>query len=344
MSTLFPVLAGLVLKLRTDKQVSCNVRRTIDRTTILDKVKFTTKSFDMDYKLDYISRLLQRTSGKRIEHYVISRIWHLLDNYDIKMTPQQYISRENHSYALTDVFFPQIDLHVEVNELAHYESEDKINEDLKRQEEIERNTGHQIFVIDCRADIIGIHSQIDNLVSKINSEVKQQIEKGTFKTWKPENEHNPIYWKNKGFISNSDEVSFCTIEDICLLFDADSQKTKRGFLRKGGISNPKNPTQTIWWPSEHPRSGWLNKIDEIEGIIAETHSDLRKKAEHYHSHSQDTYTRIVFFHYKDILGLTNYKYVGIFTNDKEKSNPDIGTVWKRIGNKLNIETGEFEIA
>ncbi len=48
----------------------------------------------MSYKLDYISRFLQRTSSKRIEHYVIYRIWHLLDNYDIKMTPQQYVSRE----------------------------------------------------------------------------------------------------------------------------------------------------------------------------------------------------------------------------------------------------------
>ncbi|MBK7589295.1 MAG: hypothetical protein IPI22_13675 [Bacteroidetes bacterium] len=49
----------------------------------------------------------------------------------------------------------------------------------------------------------------------------------------------------------------------------------------------------------------------------------------------------MFLHYKDILGLTNYKYVGVFTNDKEKSNLEIGTVWKRIGDKLNLVTGEF---
>ena len=93
----------------------------------------------MSYKLDYISRLLQRTSSKRIEHYVISRIWHLLDNYEVKMTPQQYVTREVSQYALTDVYFPQIGLHVEANEPAHYESVDKINRDLKRQQEIEIN-------------------------------------------------------------------------------------------------------------------------------------------------------------------------------------------------------------
>lgn len=295
----------------------------------------------MNYKLDYISRLLQRTSSKRIEHYVISRIWHLLDNYDIKMTPQQYISREFSQYALTDVYFPQIGLHVEVNEPAHYESEEKINRDLKRQNEIEMKTGHQVFVIDCRQDIIGIHSQIDRLVIKINSEVKKHITKGKFKPWQPENEHNPIYWKGKGSISISDEVSFFTIEDICLLFNADYQKTKRGFLRKGAIANPKNSSQIIWWPSERPRSGWLNNFDEVIGTITETHSDPKKKSDHYFFYAQKTYIRVCFFHYTDILGLTNYKYVGVFTNDKEKSNPEIGTVWKRIGDKLDLNNSEI---
>jgi hypothetical protein len=295
----------------------------------------------MSYKLEYISRLLQRTSNKRIEHYVISRIWHLLDNYDVKMTPQQYVSRELAQYALTDVYFPQIGLHVEVNEPAHYESEDKVSRDLKRQQEIEIKTGHQVFVVDCRQDIIGIHSQVDELVTKINSEVKRKVSNGTFKPWKPENEHNPNYWKDKGFITVSDEVSFYTIEDICLLFDADYQKTKRGFLRKGAIANPKNSNQLIWWPSERPRSGWLNNFDEINGTITETHSDPKKKSDHYFYHDQGTYFRICFFHYTDILGLTNYKYVGVFTNDKEQSNPKIGTVWRRIADKLNLETGDF---
>lgn len=297
----------------------------------------------MSYKLDYISRLLQRTSVKRIEHYVISRIWHLLDNYDVKMTPQQYVSRELSQYALTDVYFPQIGLHVEVNETAHYGSEERVHRDLERQQEIETNTGHQVFVIDCRQELICIHSQIDKLVTKINLQVQEQITKGIFKPWKPENEHNPKYWKEKGNINISDEVSFYTIEDICSLFDADYQKTKRGFLRKGGISNPKKTNQIIWWPSERPRSGWLNDFNEIEGTITETHSDPKKKSEHYYSNSQGDHIRIVFFHNKDVLGLINYKYVGVFTNDREKSNSEVGTVWRRIGNDINLETGEFTI-
>lgn len=295
----------------------------------------------MNYKLDYISRLFQKTSHKRIEHYVISHIWHLLDNYDVKMVPQQYVARELSQYALTDVYFPQIRLHVEVNEPAHYENEDRISLDLRRRQEIENKTGHQFFVIDCREDLLVIHSQIDELVTIINSEVKEQIQRGVLRPWNPGNEHNPDYWKDKGIIGISDEVSFTTIENICLLFDANYQKTKRGYLRKGAIENPKNESQTIWWPSERARSGWINDFDEIKGTIIETHSDPKKKSDHYYDHSQAKHTRICFFHYKDVLGLTRYKYVGVFTNDLEKSNPELGTFWKRIGDQINLNTTEI---
>lgn len=32
----------------------------------------------------------------------------------------------------------------------------------------------------------------------------------------------------------------------------------------------------------------------------------------------------------------------MFTNDKEKSNPEIGTVWKRIGDKMNLNSTEID--
>jgi len=295
----------------------------------------------MNYKLEYITRLLQKTSGKKIEHYVISRIWHLLNNFDVKVVPQQYVSKTLFEYALTDLYFPQLGIHVEVNEPAHYKHEDRIIRDLERKNEIEKMTGHQVLEIDCRKDLIGIHAQVDDIISKINFEIEQQILNGKFKSWNPDNEHNPNYWKSKGLINVSDEVSLRTIEDICLLFDADFRKTLRGFLRKGGIPHPKNTNQLIWWPSEHSRSGWLNHFDEGEQCITETHADLKKKSEHYHSHINGEYFRIVFYHYKDVLGLTTYKFVGVFTNDRIRSCPDIGTIWKRVGNQLNLDTNNY---
>lgn len=295
----------------------------------------------MNYKVDYITRLFQRTSNKRIEHYAITRIWHLLDNYDVKIVPQQFVSRLLLNYALTDFYFPQIDIHVEVNEPAHYDNPNIILNDLKRKNDIEANTGHSVFEIDCRRDLNGIHSQVDELVDLIRNSVNKKIEEGVFKPWRPENEHNPNYWKEKGFISITDEVSFHTIEDICLLFNIDHRTTKRGFLRKGGVQHPLKPNFSIWWPSEKQRSGWINIYDEIKGTITETHTEEKKKVDHFNFHIQGNHFRIVFFHYKDILGITNYKYVGIFSNDHSLSNPENGTVWKKIGETLNIKTFEY---
>ncbi|MEH7488160.1 AbaSI family restriction endonuclease, partial [Priestia megaterium] len=42
-------------------------------------------------KYDYIKRQLAKTNKKNDENYIITRIWHLLDNYDIKINTQQYV-------------------------------------------------------------------------------------------------------------------------------------------------------------------------------------------------------------------------------------------------------------
>ena len=296
----------------------------------------------MEYRLDYVSRLFQKTSSKRIEHYVLTRIWHQLNDFEIKMMPQQYVSRHETKYALTDVYFPQIGFHVEVNEPAHYDSEEKIHQDNIRQSDIERKTGHQVFVIDCRGNLAYIHAQIDELVVRIQSAVTDKKNSNSFKPWLPENEHNPEYWKARKQISVSDEISFNTIEDICHLFGADPRKTKRGFLRNGAIYHPSGNGLLIWWPSAQARSGWLNRLDEDAGSIIETHAEEGKKVAHYENIAQESHTRAVFFHSKDFLGFTNYKFVGVFTNDQEKSNRETGTFWTRIGTTLNLDTLEIE--
>ncbi|MEH6917512.1 phosphoribosylaminoimidazole carboxylase, partial [Priestia megaterium] len=62
-------------------------------------------------KYDYIKRQLAKTNKKNDENYIITRIWHLLDNYDIKINTQQYVVRSNKhqkvEYGLIDLYFPQ---------------------------------------------------------------------------------------------------------------------------------------------------------------------------------------------------------------------------------------------
>ena len=66
-------------------------------------------------KKEYIIRQLARTKNKKYEQYVVSRIVHRLNMDDVKFVTQQYVSKPT-GRALTDLFFPQIKLHIEVDE------------------------------------------------------------------------------------------------------------------------------------------------------------------------------------------------------------------------------------
>ena len=207
----------------------------------------------MDYKTEYIISLFQKTSSKKIEHYCLTRLWHKLDNDDIKIILQQYVIRYNEKYALTDFYLPQFKIHIEINEPQHYISQERIESDEQRKKDIENRTGHKLFTIDCREGLSQIHSQIDNIVNETVKLFSEQKSKGVFKPWQPNIERNPDYWKQKKVISIEDEISLNNIEDICKLFGADFNKTKRGFQRLGGLKHPKKSNYLIWWPSEKTR-------------------------------------------------------------------------------------------
>jgi len=292
----------------------------------------------MNNKLEYLAKLFQKTGKKKIEHYVLTRLWHQLDNDEVKMVPQQYVARHTEKYALTDVYFPQVGIHIEVNEPPHYDNERRIQADEIRKLEIEKNTGHKVYVIDCRSDLREIHHQINVVIDVIKNRIEEQKKVGNFKPWNPDSEFDPSYWKSKKEIKVSDEISLRTIEDICLLFDADVNKTKRGYQRRGSIEHPRDKEVRIWWPSEKSRSGWINKYDAENGIITETHADSQKKVDHYKHHASRTQIRYVFLKHVDFLGFKNYKFLGIFQNDLDKSGKDIGTIWVKVGDVLNLET------
>ena len=57
----------------------------------------------MDYKLEYIERLFAKISKKKTESYVISRIWHQLDDDRVKFVVQQYTSEEHKTSMLSQI-------------------------------------------------------------------------------------------------------------------------------------------------------------------------------------------------------------------------------------------------
>jgi len=287
----------------------------------------------MDYRLDYVSKLLEKTSKKRIETYVISRIWHKLSNSEIKLVPQQYVKRNNEKYALTDLYLPQIKLHIEINEPPHYESIERIEIDEKRREEIENKTNHTVIIIDCRKSLDDIHIDIDEIINIINVKIIELNKLGHFKPWETDNEFTPEFHLNKGYLKIQEEPCLKTIEDICKLFDV--KVPKRGFYRKGGIGHPTEKDLGIWWPVEKHRI-WDNQISENGVLIYEKNKDLAERKKHVEKYINTKERRATFFCQTDVLGFKFYRFKGIFELDKELSNPEFGIVWKRIDDFIKL--------
>lgn len=289
------------------------------------------------FKLNYITRLFEKTSSKRIENYVITRLWHKLDNEEIKMILQQYVSRNKNNYALTDIYFPQFGIYVEVNEPAHYFSIEKINADNVRNQEIKERTSGEVIVIDCNCELSDIHKQIDALVDLINKKMNKQKEQNLFEPWNPDIEFSVSFWQNKGIIDVEKNVNFFTIDDICLLFGANPQKIKRGFLRKGAIEHPLNNQLVIWWPSLTQRSGWKNTFDNETGQLFESNIDSAKNTNHIKWGATTNQIRIVFLHHTDVLGFKSYKFCGVYKVDTNASIKENKLVWNRISKLFNLK-------
>lgn len=280
----------------------------------------------MNNKLDYITRQLSRSRKKRFEHYVINRIWHLLDDLDIKFTTQQYVSRPN-GRALTDMFFPQFGLHIEVDEPFHLNQKEQ---DKHRQADIINATGHTVERIDTSKGILILNNRIDEIVKVIKNEKQKKL----FKPWDLEREQDPKTYIEAGYIDITDNVAFKYSYLACNCFG----HNYKGF-QKGGTIHPFEPNKILWFPKLYPNEHWNNTISQDELTITEISSDTQFLKKHISESLNNGYdNRIVFARVKSPLGDVMYRFKGEYKLDKLKSNNQNGLIWKRI--KTKVETYE----
>lgn len=95
--------------------------------------------------LDYVSSILSKMRHKKYEYYVLSRFWHRLDDLTIEISPQQYIAREN-GFALADLYLPQFNLVVEVDE-SHHMNLENLSSDQVREKDIIKAINADIYRI-----------------------------------------------------------------------------------------------------------------------------------------------------------------------------------------------------
>lgn len=275
-------------------------------------------------KLTYLSNIFSKIDRKGFETYVIARIWNKLDNLDIEIVSQQYVKREN-GYALLDLYFPQINYGVEVNEAYHLSQPE---EDKMRKQEVEILTGVTIVAVDCSKPIEDVHQQIDKVVVEINNRIAQTA---NFKPWQ-EGVLNPDSYKAKGILKVEDGVILSNTDEICTIFEM--KVPKRGYLRAGGVLLPNR--DFVWWPNAIQKK-WANEMsDDGEKIVEYDKSDEQKCNQHVKEYLAVNQRRITFFRKKNIFGQHYYRFVGVYEMDKEESRRINKCVWCRISTEYNL--------
>ena len=294
-------------------------------------------------KKEYIVSQLARTKKKKYEQYVITRIISLLNDWDIKFVTQQYVTRPE-GRALTDLYFPQLGLHVEVNESQHFrKNEFNVNEHIEehkiREADIINATGHKIININAseEQDFSGLNKEIDAAVSKIK---KLRNGQENFIPWDLEAEFNPQTYIDRGYLDIIDDVKFRTIKDACNCFGYNYAGFQRGYTL-----HPKEEKTALWFPWISPiadtppdKGDWDNQISNDEEIITTKHKTVQKINDDMllNISSLVVTNRIVFVKVRDNLGKTLYRFRGMYQLSNEDSKNRGVEIWKRI--KTRVKT------
>nr|WP_286393892.1 restriction endonuclease [Acinetobacter indicus] len=311
----------------------------------LQKLTETTEKFDLS---DYVIRQLGKTKNKRYEAYVISRIIHLLNDFSLKFVTQQYVRRTDTQIALTDLYFPQLGIHIEVDEGHHFITRKNLNysshasdqplyhlqqseNDAIREQDIINVTGHLILRINVfkgtdnqSITLDNIHAQIDDVVEKIKAKKKKMLIEGTFKPWEPEKEFLPQTYINLGYISLADNVIFKNQVDACNCFGY----TYKGWQR-GGVNHPHEPDTLIWFPRLYPNDKWINSISSDGLCITEKSTDEKITQLKINEWKNGKQKRIVFARVKDNLNSrAMYRFMGVFK--LKSADLSTGAIWERI--------------
>ncbi|QTN01147.1 hypothetical protein ERJ70_18780 [Sediminibacillus dalangtanensis] len=290
-------------------------------------------------KRDYLVKTFSRTKRKDYENYILTAIWHKLDNMNLKPVSQQYVKRQNGTYALMDLYFPQLHLGVEVDEAYHQENQ---KEDKLRMDDIisavNEDSIHdfQWFRIDATKSLEEINDSINEIVSVIQDKASKTILK--WKTYEEELKQ----LKQQEYLTIYDDISFMDIKDIAnTVFGKNAKRYQRSYFRV-------KDKLWLWCPklsiiengnTKSVAGGWLNILAEDWSYIDESHQDggiAKERSGSYMEEVESGRERAVFAKYKDNLGFNRYRFVGIFKVSGISPDNEMFIRYLRVNDKVKI--------
>ena len=170
-------------------------------------------------------------------------------------------------------------------------------------------------------DLNEVISEIDEFVNYIKNRKKEFESKfGKKIIWDYESKFSPQPHIDRGYIDVKDNVVFLYHKDAMKLFGYKGKHFQRAYWRIKGFN------QAVWFPKLYENIPWKNVLtDDSSKIIQEKY--INGKISEYPLPSNEE--RIVFAHYKNVLGQTVYKFYGKFEVDWENTN-SFTNIFKKI--------------
>lgn len=280
----------------------------------------------MDIK-EYYIRQIAKTNKKNYENYIVTRLLARLDNSTVKFITQQAVrSADSNKRFLTDIYFPQIDLHIEIDEGHHKWQK---TEDVAREADIVRVTSHDIHRIDATTSLADIHTHIDEILTNIKSRIQKQKDRGAFTPWDIEREFDPKFYIEKGYIDLAEKVSFRTMVDASSCF---GRIFKPKSIWRGAIKHPREEKAILWFPKLYEYGVWDNKLSDDGKTIWEKNKsgdDIERNI----AWGEDK-NIIVFAHAKDSLGAVLYRFNGVFKMNVDETRKTNVSTFCRTGTRV----------
>ncbi|MDA7690850.1 hypothetical protein N8782_00485 [Methylophilaceae bacterium] len=273
-------------------------------------------------KSEYILKQLNKSKNKIYEAYVTHRLFNALKSNDLRFSCQHYVKFEDGNYALLDMYFPDLNIQVEIDE-GHHNNKKNIISDEERQELVKQtidglNSLERNGILTLKSDLeifrVEIYDesslksieQIDKDIDDVIEKIKNIINDVKPSLWNFEEEFSYKKYVNKKTITVSDNIQLKYISDVINLFGGKKDgnhftdgEQARGFGKLSHI----NVQDINYWCPQKSHKNWDNRLSD---------DGLRIHEKRFEEHGKQEIKRATFFKAKDNLGIEFYRFVGVF--------------------------------
>jgi very-short-patch-repair endonuclease len=271
----------------------------------------------MSAKQEYFLKSLSKIAKKKWEYYIISRVLHRLDDLEIEFACQKCFRTSDNKFYYGDLFFPQFNLYLEIDEPHHETDLAKVNDALRRFDIVEATGLEEVRIATKTNTIQEINKKVDEFITLLKKRKDAAIKSSTFRIWEFENLFQSEIHLKKGFVEIGPQSAFRTQRDALECFGYN-----KGHFQRGVWNLPPQTSKAIglegscvvWFPRLIEQKDWNNSLSDDGKFIFEKCKNMSS------SYTSSWDYRIVMARSRDSFNQTLYRFVGVFEEIRGESN------------------------